>query len=257
MLAAQVWSLGLGATDACAAPAGTAPGSAGSANTGAVGGSSTARSADAGTADGDPDLLGDAGRVLGGTTVRGAVSDTAAVPGAVNGLAGTLHHGAVAQVLHERLGTDELPLPGQRADVPDAFAIATGLLPSVPPQAARPGEPARASRSHPSAGRGEPEHLVPTQRGGPTLEPTGFARTGPDAAAVRPATVRDSLPDGYPAPAPPLTDADPDDALVTLTAAPARADSGDTALAVLIPIAAGMLLTGAAMYKHRGLPGGH
>jgi hypothetical protein len=27
--------------------------------------------------------------------------------------------------------------------------------------------------------------------------------------------------------------------------------------AVLIPIAAGLLLTGAAMYKHRGLPRGH
>ncbi|MFB7943993.1 hypothetical protein ACFC6L_03645, partial [Kitasatospora phosalacinea] len=42
---------------------------------------------------------------------------------------------------------------------------------------------------------------------------------------------------------------------LALTAAPARPPNED-AFAVLIPIAAGLLLTAAAMYKHRGLPGG-
>lgn len=34
-------------------------------------------------------------------------------------------------------------------------------------------------------------------------------------------------------------------------------DGSATATAVLAPIAAGLLLTGAAMCKHRGLPRGH
>ncbi|MFE1319827.1 hypothetical protein ACFW58_19600, partial [Kitasatospora phosalacinea] len=42
---------------------------------------------------------------------------------------------------------------------------------------------------------------------------------------------------------------------LALTAAPVRPPNED-ALAVLLPIAAGLLLTAAAMYKHRGLPGG-
>ncbi|WP_344337318.1 hypothetical protein, partial [Kitasatospora putterlickiae] len=34
-------------------------------------------------------------------------------------------------------------------------------------------------------------------------------------------------------------------------------DTTGTATSVLAPITAGLLLTGAAMYKHRGLPKGH
>ncbi|MFE2108299.1 hypothetical protein ACFXAF_20880, partial [Kitasatospora sp. NPDC059463] len=34
-------------------------------------------------------------------------------------------------------------------------------------------------------------------------------------------------------------------------------DTAGTATAVLAPITVGLLLTGAAMYKHRGLPKGH
>ncbi|MFD0572236.1 hypothetical protein ACFQ0T_27325 [Kitasatospora gansuensis] len=39
------------------------------------------------------------------------------------------------------------------------------------------------------------------------------------------------------------------------TAAPVETEGKLTA--VLVPIAAGLLLTGAAMYKHRGIPSGH
>ncbi|MFD7729809.1 hypothetical protein ACFV6F_05420, partial [Kitasatospora phosalacinea] len=75
-------------------------------------------------------------------------------------------------------------------------------------------------------------------------------------AVPSPAPVR------VPAPAPPPGTARPrpaaprpDPDRLALTAAPARPPNED-AFAVLIPIAAGLLLTAAAMYKHRGLPGG-
>ncbi|MFD9130653.1 hypothetical protein ACFV0G_38830, partial [Kitasatospora sp. NPDC059571] len=42
-----------------------------------------------------------------------------------------------------------------------------------------------------------------------------------------------------------------------LSVSPVVASDADTAVAVLAPIAAGLLLTGFAMYKHRGLPRGH
>ncbi|MFD7580362.1 hypothetical protein ACFV61_18375, partial [Kitasatospora sp. NPDC059817] len=84
--------------------------------------------------------------------------------------------------------------------------------------------------------------------------------TAPDGrSAAGPATSRDrtgattALPVGPGAPAQPSeTLALADTATVT-----AVGDGSATATAVLAPIAAGLLLTGAAMCKHRGLPRGH
>ncbi len=42
-----------------------------------------------------------------------------------------------------------------------------------------------------------------------------------------------------------------------MAAAPVGTGTTGTSAAVLVPITAGLLLTGAAMYKHRGLPRGH
>ncbi|MFD5465828.1 hypothetical protein ACFWIQ_23785 [Kitasatospora sp. NPDC127059] len=167
--------------------------------------------------------------------------------------------------LQERIRSGGLPLPGQGAAVPDAFALASGLLGTVPAQG-RPGE-TRASRE------GEPSALpaVPRPRSG-TTDPTGTARPdsagtppvqetaaheGPDATRpTGPATA--TATDSAAAPAAPA-DSDTPEALALADTATvtAETDGSATATAVLAPIAAGLLLTGAAMCKHRGLPRGH
>ncbi|MFD7591785.1 hypothetical protein ACFV6D_01970 [Kitasatospora sp. NPDC059812] len=190
---------------------------------------------------------------------------TGAVPDAgIDGATGT-----VGSVFQDRIRAGGLPLPGQRAAVPDAFAIASGLPDTVPAQG-RPAE-TRASRE------GGPAELPATARPGATgvrsaapaatARPSGAAgappvqeATAPDGrSAAGPATSRDrtgattALPVGPGAPAQPSeTLALADTATVT-----AVGDGSATATAVLAPIAAGLLLTGAAMCKHRGLPRGH
>ncbi|RKE19164.1 hypothetical protein [Streptomyces sp. TLI_171] len=224
MLAAQVLGLGLGTADA--------------------------RAADTGRSDPAARTLGrtihaDDGGLLGAT---GPVLDTVSTAGT----------GAVTDlgtVLDQHLDTGELPLPGHRADRPDAFSLAAGLLSTVPPQA-RPADADRASRSGPADGRpGETEILVPARRGPADpvlLSPAASAAPPPLAGGPRPAPVLVPAP-VPPAPSPPSPAPDH----LALAAAPGRPTDQEGAIAVLIPIAAGVLLTAAAAYKHRGLPGGH
>ncbi|MER5636476.1 hypothetical protein ABT095_05950 [Kitasatospora sp. NPDC002227] len=160
----------------------------------------------------------------------------------------------VGQVLQERIRSGGLPLPGQATTVPDAFAIAAVLLPSVPPQP-RGDDAQRASRSLPV--------------GGDTRRPGGQAATGPQPAGGSAAMAGATTPNRSRADAEPAVDSPgaavpaqfpggqgPEQQDLGLTAA-APVSGGDEYTAVLVPIAAGLLLTGAAMYKHRGLPRGH
>ncbi|MFG3055122.1 hypothetical protein ACGFZP_29820 [Kitasatospora sp. NPDC048239] len=175
----------------------------------------------------------------------------------------------VDDLLQDRIRAGGLPLPGQRAAVPDAFAIASGLLGTTPDQArstesraSRDNDPSGAPESPGRTGPG-PTHPAPSpgeQRGpaapppvqeaadrtGRTADgrpaPGGSGGAGPGAAPNRPAASEDLA----------LTGA----AAVGATATAAHGTSG-TGTAVLAPIAAGLLLTGAAMCKHRGLPRGH
>ncbi|WP_328956764.1 hypothetical protein [Kitasatospora purpeofusca] len=182
---------------------------------------------------------------------------------------------AVGSVLQDRIRAGGLPLPGQRAAVPDAFAIASGLLGTVPAQS-RPAE-ARATRGEsadgpaggsartggsPGTGRpgGDQRHpAAPPPAPGPSDRPQHPEPGHPDTAGTG------SAPAAGPAPGRPAADIP---VAAGTSPAPARAatttavvtvahDAAGTATAVLAPIAAGLALTGAAMYKHRGLPKGH
>lgn len=158
---------------------------------------------------------------------------------------------SVTRALQDRIRTDGLPLPGQATTVPDAFAIAAVLLPAVPPQPRGDGTP-RASRSGPGpeAASSSAPMVATAPRPSTVIEP---ASTGPGA-------------DAAPGAEPVVRTADfrlvngswermaPDELALT-AAAPVETEGKLTA--VLVPIAAGLLLTGAAMYKHRGIPSGH
>ncbi|WP_354640588.1 hypothetical protein [Kitasatospora camelliae] len=163
----------------------------------------------------------------------------------------------VERLLQEQIRAGGLPLPGQQAPVPDAFAIAGSLLPSVPSQH-RGEETARASRSgtpgvpdsaDPAGIRGVPGVVVPAQRtpGGGAALPVTAERPVPRAvAAVVPAARPESA-------ELPLTTSP-----FALTAAtPAPAADTDCGTAVLAPITLGALLSGVALYRHRGLRRGH
>ncbi|KJS53332.1 hypothetical protein VM98_25865 [Streptomyces rubellomurinus subsp. indigoferus] len=168
--------------------------------------------------------------------------------------------------LRERVRAGGLPLPGERAALPDAFALASGLLGGIPAQT-RPAEP-RATRA------GEPTDLptVPRQRAATTRPAEAQLPSG--AATARPARDATGTTDGPGAPAAPDGGANPARSATAPTTTPVGAaapeelaladtatvttvDGSATATAVLAPIAAGLLLTGAAMCKHRGLPRGH
>ncbi|MGK4580921.1 hypothetical protein [Kitasatospora sp. HPMI-4] len=223
-LLAQVWGLGIGITGAYAATA----------------------------AEPDTDLVGraDAPALLDG--LAGSAAPALRQPAA-----------PVEHVLQDRIRAGGLPLPGQAAGVPDAFAIAAVLLPAAPSQPR--GNGPRASRSAPADGEaGSPDTADAETRPAteaaadqaavpPQVAPGGTSGNGAgagfDAAATggRPGPEPVRLQD----PAQPLT-VDP----LALTAVTPVEPGGDLT-AVLVPIAGGMLLTGAAMYKHRGLPRGH
>ncbi|MEW1910564.1 hypothetical protein AB0442_19285 [Kitasatospora sp. NPDC085895] len=160
--------------------------------------------------------------------------------------------GPVGEVLRDRIRVDGLPLPGQAATVPDAFAIAAVLLPAVPPSPRGDGGAVSAPAAAPDASAGpgpaDPpapagaspaEGAVPAPRPAaepaPALRPAaaGAAR-GTSAERPRPATGEDAF-----------------------GAAPAVRAGGADAVAVAVPILAGLLLTALATYKHRGLPSGH
>ncbi|BFV59232.1 hypothetical protein KCMC57_up43360 [Kitasatospora sp. CMC57] len=155
---------------------------------------------------------------------------------------------AVARALQDRIKADGLPLPGQATSVPDAFAIAAVLLPAVPPQPRGDGEP-RASRSGgvaesvvaetpPAVGAA----LPPAVAGQAVVPATAPGRSPASARTADLQVVQDSWEAVRPEP-------------TVATAAPVESEGELTA--VLVPIAAGLLLTGAAMYKHRGIPSGH
>ncbi|MFE6865511.1 hypothetical protein ACFVFS_03050 [Kitasatospora sp. NPDC057692] len=201
-----------------------------------------------------------------------------AVPGVATGVLGPeldAVTGSIGRALQERIRAGGLPLPGQRAAVPDAFAIASGLLGTVPAQvrpaeasasrrevsdgpsgadartagAARPHRPGGAPHgpAAPPPASAPPDRLPPPAAGRPAPAGGASGRTdGRDLAAVAA---------GVPA-------AGASARLLTGTATRTAAvtvahDTAGTATAVLAPITAGLLLTGAAMYKHRGLPKGH
>ncbi|MFI6446231.1 hypothetical protein [Kitasatospora sp. NPDC050543] len=304
---AQVWTLGIGVTSSYAAsigptggavsravsraaeqgPAGTEVG-----GTGAGGGGQHSDQADHRTGAqisgrstapvGDPmatDRSTGQGteRTPGQTESPGLVGN---LTGAVPALKGST--APVNQVLQERIRAGGLPLPGQATAVPDAFSIASVLLPAVPTQ------------PHTSDPR-SPRDAVPSpeQKAAPasTSAPGAGSGTGTrtEAGAVPSAVGADAPTDGSPLnsppPAPGSSTAAPgtarpatggaerrlqsaeqileDDLALTALAAAATTtvsappDTTGTATAVLAPIAAGMLLTAAAMYKHRGLPKGH
>ncbi|MCG6496212.1 hypothetical protein [Kitasatospora sp. A2-31] len=190
----------------------------------------------------------------------GGLATAAASPG--SGPAGA----RVGDVLQGRIRAGGLPLPGQPAAVPDAFAIASGLLGAVPVQArtaqaraSRDGEGVESAapygRSGAAAGRPVPPPAGPhgtaappsvtgsADRQGPPGGPSGPGGTGVPGAAV----AERSAPHGN------LAAVDP----AAVAADPVGHGLAGTGTAVLAPIAAGLLLTGAAMCKHRGLPRGH
>ncbi|MFJ2189661.1 hypothetical protein ACIOJE_17220 [Kitasatospora sp. NPDC087861] len=208
----------------------------------------------AGEAADSPGLAGD---------LTGTGSDTG-----VTGATGT-----VGDVLQDRIRSGGLPLPGQRAAVPDAFALASGLLDPVPTQgrptgtrASRDGEPAELrTPARPGTGTGRSAAPATSARppgaaSGESGESTVQEATAPDGpGAVGPATSSDQAGATTAVPAPPGTPAEPPETLTLADTATVTAldDGSATATAVLAPIAAGLLLTGAAMCKHRGLPRGH
>ncbi|MFJ6622991.1 hypothetical protein ACIQOW_36125 [Kitasatospora sp. NPDC091335] len=201
-----------------------------------------------GTAEHSPGLLGEPAA----EGPVGGVAGAAGVTGAV---------GALGDTLQDRIRAGGLPLPGQRAAVPDAFALASGLLGTTPAQAVPAetrapsvGEPAdrpSAARRHPGTDRPAAARQREAAEAPPVQEAASTAAAesgpaGPEGAAAAPPS---PLPGGG---GPPGTVAIADTATVT---APGHGSA--TATAVLAPIAAGLLLTGAAMCKHRGLPRGH
>ncbi|MFF2081118.1 hypothetical protein ACFVXG_40905 [Kitasatospora sp. NPDC058162] len=237
-LLAQLW--GVGAPGAYAATAEPSPGQPRPAVRRTVHGGTVldGPSAARPVAPGQPGA-GDPGRSPGlvGESTDGGPADSPA-----DGATGPVG-GAVGGVLQERIRAGGLPLPGQGTAVPDAFALASGLLGSVPAQGRPSGT--RASRE------GEPAALpaVPRPRSGTGTGDRSIP-SPPEAAGTLP--VREAAAHEGPGTGTPEALALADTASVT-----AAEDGTATATAVLAPIAAGLLLTGAAMFKHRGLPRGH
>ncbi|MFD8785758.1 hypothetical protein [Kitasatospora sp. NPDC059599] len=165
--------------------------------------------------------------------------------------------GAADGTLRERIRSGGLPLPGQRAAVPDAFAIASGLLDTAPAQD-RPAENPASREGGPTGPNSTGRLQADTAR--PTVPRQSEAAGTPpvlDASETVPVGTPTSR-DGTTTPAGPDDAGTPETLAVADTATvTAVGDGSATATAVLAPIAAGLLLTGAAMCKHRGLPRGH
>ncbi len=174
---------------------------------------------------------------------------------------------AVGDVLQERIRAGGLPLPGQGAAVPDAFALASGLLGTAPAEgrstgtrASREGEPGTLpATSRPRSGSADQGRPAPSETAGTTAVRDAAADEGPASAepAGTAGNAQEAVAPGAPAAAP--ADAGTPEALALADTASGAAGAAGaaTATAVLAPIAAGLLLTGAAMCKHRGLPRGH
>ncbi|MER7708573.1 hypothetical protein ABTX81_37525 [Kitasatospora sp. NPDC097605] len=258
-LLAQLW--GFGAPVSCAAGAERPPEPAGRALAG--GPAAPVRPAEQpGTAPAGPAgglLDGLASAVPGGATDV-LVLDPAAATGSIGG------------ALQELIRAGGLPLPGQRAAVPDAFAIASGLLDAATAQA-RPAEahaPPGVTADGPSGPAARPcDAGLPVRPGdaphGLAAPPPAAPGRSPHAAAGHPVpadggggrtAARERGPASAGAPGPGTT-APPAGATARTAAVTVAHDTAGTATSVLAPITAGLLLTGAAMYKHRGLPKGH
>ncbi|MFE4520036.1 hypothetical protein ACFRMQ_38425, partial [Kitasatospora sp. NPDC056783] len=163
--------------------------------------------------------------------------------------------------LQDRIRAGGLPLPGQRAAVPDAFALASGLLGALPAQAWA--AEARAAREDDQAGpsslagrsTGLARPVLPPQRGAAQDPPAREAA----ATAVTEAGATAETGRAADATTPPVSGSGTPERVTAAdtAAATASGDGSATATAVLAPIAAGLLLTGAALCKHRGLPRGH
>ncbi|MBV2154045.1 hypothetical protein [Kitasatospora sp. SUK 42] len=176
--------------------------------------------------------------------------------------------GPVDGDLRQRIRAGGLPLPGQRAAVPDAFAIASGLLDTAPAQ-----DRAETHDSREDAPTGLPAAPRPRLRSlDPGPDPSSATTARPEEAEdppVQEATALDgrSTPETADAagavetaaaPATPTGDGTPETLALADTATVTAVNDGSaTATAVIAPIVAGLLLTGAAMCKHRGLPRGH
>ncbi|MEU8517310.1 hypothetical protein AB0C76_37905 [Kitasatospora sp. NPDC048722] len=249
-LLAQLW--GIGATGAYATTADPVPAPAGTAVRRAL--------------HGTPGQHDKESAEHAGAPARTPASNSPGLVGELTGATGAANGG-----LQERIRAGGLPLPGQRAAVPDAFALASGLLGTVPPQGrptgapavreggpagstATPGahggtRPAHPAGSAPAARKAEPAVAAPA----PAAPPGATAGpTSPGATTGTGRTGQTSAPASTAAPGTPSAVALADTATVTATE-----NGSGTATAVLAPIAAGLLLTGAAMWKHRGLPRGH
>ncbi|TWF99887.1 hypothetical protein [Kitasatospora viridis] len=199
-------------------------------------------------------------------------------------------------LLRDRIRAGGLPLPGQVTAVPDAFAIAAVLLPGPAAQPGSPRDPVRgatagAAGAQPPTGTGLPGARgalgdgAGTHQGSARAEDPG--RHGPGATRSAPVPgggVEDGQPGSHDSEAasrdaerPAVGAPHPVNGGPALLTAPADGGGASAGLgqpvaaaqdaqsfpgggvrsAVLIPIAAGLLLTGAAMYKHKGLPKGH
>ncbi|MFF8773314.1 hypothetical protein [Kitasatospora sp. NPDC015120] len=266
---AQLW--GFGAPVTCAAGADTLPEPAGRSVGRALTGGAAAPGGTAEQPGPDPSA-----ELLDGLT--GAVPEVAADVLALEPAAAA---GSIGRALQDLIRAGGLPLPGQRAAVPDAFAIASGLL-GASADRARPAEAPAAGEERPvgmSGGSARTDDARPARPAGaphgpaapppPPVAPDRPPRPGSGRPA--PAGSGNGLPAGRSegpaagrerAAAAPAVPAAGGTAPVAGTAARTAAvtvahDTAGTATAVLAPIAAGLLLTGAAMYKHRGLPKGH
>ena len=128
------------------------------------------------------------------------------------------------------------PRPAVRAAGPTS-------VPALPVAALRPGP-----------GRGLPALSAPP----PPLSPASPTRLPPAPTPFPPAAARPAPPPGtlppHRVPSPPVPTRHPD---VPVAETGATAREAEDHSSALVPIALGLALTGAAVYKHRGLPGGH
>ncbi|MGW4896355.1 hypothetical protein ACWEQL_29500 [Kitasatospora sp. NPDC004240] len=201
--------------------------------------------------------------------LTGSAASVVPVPGPANPSA------TAGEMLQDRIKAGALPLPGsQGADpgtVPDAFVIASGLLSATPAQGGRdpvprapgddpPTDADTADRARSEAGAAGGSVTVGQQRGPaappPSPGPAGVAGPGGQPGGSRPGAVGAT---GEPVGATGVSAQRTGDREFALPGADAAAVTrgAGTGPAVLAPITAGLLLTGAAMYKHRGLPRGH
>ena len=289
-LLVQLWGAGLGATCAQAAAPGTPPGSV---PTAAVSGPAAGVNPVRVPHRAHRQAPGDAPSPTAGRPGPADESPSQPPAGLLGGLTDSVPAlgntaAPVDHLLQERIRTGGLPLPGQGKTVPDAFAIAAVLFPATPsephdagPRASRDaesgaqhdsGHDARYDARHdrewntpdrtltdadadadtgsgPSGNDGRTAVPVAGPAGTATEAVANGAAAGPRAWAPEPGA-RASL---VPAQRQHRADHGPD----TVTAAPVGTQTTGTGAAVLVPITAGLLLTGAAMYKHRGLPKGH